>query len=149
MSQTPVYGLCDWGTSRFRLWLVNAAGKVLAERRSDDGLDVSRGRGFAATLEEHLSILAAPGSLPVIICGMAGSRQGWVEASYVSVPADLHSILSGAVRIEETQRDVRIIPGLSQEGRSANVMRGEETQLLGAILDRNLTTSVVAMPGTH
>ena len=149
MSETPAYGLCDWGTSRFRIWLVDAAGNVIAERRSDDGLDASRTRGFAATLEEHLSHLGAPESLPVIICGMAGSRQGWVEANYVGVPADLHAILSGAVKIEGIQRDVRIIPGLSQSGRSPNVMRGEETQLLGAILDSNLATGVVAMPGTH
>ena len=149
MSEAPIYGLCDWGTSRFRLWLVDAAGKIHAERRSDDGLDASRTRGFAATLNEHLAGLGAPAKLPVIICGMAGSRQGWLEANYVSVPADLHSSLSGAVMIGGLERDVRIIPGLSQTGRSPNVMRGEETQLLGAILERNLSSGVVVMPGTH
>ena len=121
----------------------------MAEKRSDDGLDASRVRGFAATLESHLAELGAPGNLPVIVCGMAGSRQGWVEANYVPVPADLSAILSGAVRIPGINRDVRIIPGLSQSGGSPNVMRGEETQLLGAILSQNLSNGIIAMPGTH
>jgi 2-dehydro-3-deoxygalactonokinase len=149
VSRLAAYGLSDWGTTRFRLWLVDGAGHFLAEKRSDDGLDVSRDKGFAATLESHLSALGAPSGLPVIICGMAGSRQGWVEANYVPVPADLGAILSGSVKIEGIARDVRIIPGLSQSGASLNVMRGEETQLLGAILERNLSSGIIAMPGTH
>ncbi len=149
MTSRPAYGLSDWGTSRFRLWLVDARGEALAEKRSDDGLDASRVRGFAATLESHLAELGAPGNLPVIVCGMAGSRQGWVEANYVPVPADLSAILSGTVRIPGINRDVRIIPGLSQSGGSPNVMRGEETQLLGAIRSQNLSDGIIAMPGTH
>ncbi|ATU95770.1 2-dehydro-3-deoxygalactonokinase [Phyllobacterium zundukense] len=149
MTSTPCYALSDWGTSRFRLWIVDNEGRVLAEKRSDDGLDTSRSRGFALTLEGHLAGLGAPAGLPVIICGMAGSRQGWIEANYVPVPADLSAILSGAVKIQGIDRDVRIIPGLAQSGTSPNVMRGEETQLLGAILDRNLSNGIIAMPGTH
>ncbi|NTS33105.1 2-dehydro-3-deoxygalactonokinase [Phyllobacterium sp. BT25] len=149
MTSAPAYGLADWGTSRFRLWLVDGTGNIIAEKRSDDGLDASRERGFGTTLEAHLAELGAPEQLPVIVCGMAGSRQGWVEANYVAVPADLNAILSGAVKITGIDRDVRIIPGLSQSGRFPNVMRGEETQLLGAMLARNITDGVVAMPGTH
>jgi 2-dehydro-3-deoxygalactonokinase len=149
VSTVPVYALSDWGTSRFRLWLVDGNGQVLVEKRSEDGLDASRARGFAATLERHLAGLGAPADLPVVICGMAGSRQGWVEANYVPVPADLQAILSGTVKIETILRDVRIIPGLSQSGTAPNVMRGEETQLLGAILTKNLSNGIIAMPGTH
>lgn len=149
MSTAPVYALSDWGTTRFRLWLVDAQGNVLQQVRADDGLDVSRVRGFNETLEGHLAALGAPANLPVIICGMAGSRQGWVEANYVPVPADLSAILSGSVKIGNIDRDVRIIPGLSQNGSSPNVMRGEETQLLGAILERKLSNGIIAMPGTH
>ncbi|MEP7453676.1 2-dehydro-3-deoxygalactonokinase [Phyllobacterium sp. SB3] len=149
MSQAPVYALSDWGTTRFRLWLVDGAGNVLGERRADDGLDVSRVRGFASVLEDHLASLGAPSNLPVVICGMAGSRQGWIEANYVQVPADLNAILSGTVKLPDMARDVRIIPGLCQSGDAPNVMRGEETQLLGAILDRNLSNGIIAMPGTH
>ncbi|MEJ1121207.1 2-dehydro-3-deoxygalactonokinase [Phyllobacterium sp. CCNWLW109] len=149
MSQVPIYALSDWGTTRFRLWLVDGAGNVLGEKRADDGLDVSRVKGFASVLEGHLASLSAPSDLPVVICGMAGSRQGWVEANYVPVPADLNAILVGAVKLPDMARDVRIIPGLCQLDDTPNVMRGEETQLLGAILDRNLSSGIIAMPGTH
>ncbi len=149
MSEMPVYALSDWGTTRFRLWLVDGSGNVLGEKRADDGLDVSRVKGFASVLEGHLASLGAPSNLPVAICGMAGSRQGWVEANYVQVPADLNAILVGAVKLPHMARDVRIIPGLCQSGDGPNVMRGEETQLLGAILDRKLSNGIIAMPGTH
>jgi 2-dehydro-3-deoxygalactonokinase len=149
VSGAPAYALSDWGTTRFRLWIVDGEGHVLGEKRSDDGLDASRAKGFASVLEQNLASLAAPDDLPVIICGMAGSRQGWLEADYVQVPADLNAILSGSVKLPGMGRDVRIIPGLCQSGDAANVMRGEETQLLGAILDRNLSNGIIAMPGTH
>ena len=132
----PVYALSDWGTSRFRLWLVDGNGQVLVEKRSEDGLDASRAAALPRRWKVILPELGAPADLPVVICGMAGSRQGWVEANYVPVPADLQAHPFGTVKIETILRDVRIIPGLSQSGTAPNVMRGEETQLLGAILTK-------------
>lgn len=149
MSGSPAYALSDWGTTRFRLWIVDETGHVLGEKRADDGLDASRAKGFASVLEGHLASLGAPSALPVVICGMAGSRQGWIEADYVAVPADLNAILSGSVKLPDMVRDVRIIPGLCQSGDAPNVMRGEETQLLGAILVQNLSNGIIVMPGTH
>ncbi|WP_420960444.1 2-dehydro-3-deoxygalactonokinase [Brucella sp. IR073] len=149
MSQAPAFAGADWGTSRFRLWLMDREGHVLAEKRADDGLDVSRAKGFANVLESHLSALGAPDELPVVICGMAGSRQGWVEAPYVDVPADPATILAAAARIPDVSRDIRIVPGLAQQGAKPNVMRGEETQLLGLVHGKPGYTGLVAMPGTH
>jgi 2-dehydro-3-deoxygalactonokinase len=145
----PAFAGADWGTSRFRLWLMDRAGHVLAEKRADDGLDASRAKGFSAVLEGHLAALGAPSDLPVVICGMAGSRQGWVEAPYVDVPADPETILAAAARIPDTRRDIRIVPGLAQQGDRPNVMRGEETQLLGLVHGKPGFTGLVAMPGTH
>ncbi|RWF12043.1 MAG: 2-dehydro-3-deoxygalactonokinase, partial [Mesorhizobium sp.] len=130
MSGAPAIAALDWGTTRLRAWLLDASGKVLAERRSDDGLITAREKGFAKVLEGHLAAMGAPQALPVIICGMAGSRQGWLEAPYVGVPAPIGAILRGAARIESERRDVRIVPGLAQRLADApDVMRGEETQL--------------------
>ena len=115
-----------------RVWLLDAAGEVLAERRSDEGLLAVPREGFAAVLEGHLGAMGAQRRLPVIICGMAGSRQGWIEAPYVATPARLDAILAGAVAVPGTRRDIRIVPGLAQrEQRTPDVMRGEETQLAG------------------
>ncbi|TIW79157.1 MAG: 2-dehydro-3-deoxygalactonokinase, partial [Mesorhizobium sp.] len=113
-SNVPAVAALDWGTTRLRAWLIDGAGKVLAERRGDDGLITAREKGFANVLESHLTAMGAPEELPVIICGMAGSRQGWLEAPYVSVPSPLGAILGGAARVPDQKRDIRIVPGLAQ-----------------------------------
>ncbi|TGW07765.1 2-dehydro-3-deoxygalactonokinase, partial [Mesorhizobium sp. M2D.F.Ca.ET.145.01.1.1] len=148
-SNVPAVAALDWGTTRLRAWLIDGAGKVLAERRGDDGLITAREKGFANVLESHLTAMGAPEELPVIICGMAGSRQGWLEAPYVSVPSPLGAILGGAARVPDQKRDIRIVPGLAQRLADApDVMRGEETQLAGAGLPAK-GRHLVCMPGTH
>jgi 2-dehydro-3-deoxygalactonokinase len=88
--------------------------------------------------------------LPVIICGMAGARQGWVEAGYVDTPAPLDAILASAVTVPGQSRDIRILPGIAQRDVNApDVMRGEETQLLGALAEDAAGEALVCMPGTH
>jgi 2-dehydro-3-deoxygalactonokinase len=142
--------IADWGTTRLRLWLLDRAGEVIAERRSDEGLLSAQPDRFSAILERHLADMGAGAELPVIICGMAGSRQGWLEAPYVTVPASLGDIFGGAVRIPGQRRDIRIVPGLAQRAADApDVMRGEETQLAGASAALSSGRRVVCMPGTH
>jgi 2-dehydro-3-deoxygalactonokinase len=149
VSDAPAVAALDWGTTRLRAWLVDRQGTVLAERRGDDGLISAREKGFAAVLDGHLAAMGAPEALPVIICGMAGSRQGWLEAPYVETPAPIGAILAGAARIPGERRDVRIVPGLAQKLADApDVMRGEETQLAGARLGGK-GRHLVCMPGTH
>lgn len=141
----------DWGTTSFRLWLMSKAGEVLGERRSHEGMTTAMQTGFRQVLASHLAALSAPAGLPVIICGMAGARQGWVEAGYVDVPADLSDVLKGAVRVEGEADDIRILPGLAQRSKETpDVMRGEETQLLGTLSTGDGTgDQLVCMPGTH
>ncbi len=154
----PAVAAVDWGTSSFRLWLLDAAGAVLAERRSGEGMLTAGAEGFGAILEKHLAAAGAPDSLPVVVCGMAGARQGWIEAPYVTLPAGLDGILAGAVPVpvqgsgqgSDRARKIRILPGLAQ--RSADepdVMRGEETQLAGVLPLFASGRHVICMPGTH
>jgi 2-dehydro-3-deoxygalactonokinase len=80
---------------------------------------------------------------------MAGSRQGWTEARYVDVPAALDTVTQNAVRVAGTARDVRILPGIAQRDVSApEVMRGEETQLLGALAP-GAARALACLPGSH
>ncbi|RJG43248.1 2-dehydro-3-deoxygalactonokinase [Mesorhizobium sp. DCY119] len=145
----PAIAAADWGTSHLRVWLLDADGNALAERRSAEGLLSVKPGGFSDVLESHLDAMGAPATLSVIICGMAGSRQGWIEAPYVFVPASIGDILAGAVAAPGTRRDVRIIPGIAQRDESApDVMRGEETQLAG-IAELSSGSHLVCMPGTH
>jgi len=148
MSQAA-YVAVDWGTSSFRLWLVDRAGKVLGERRSHEGMMAAGKLGFPTVLQSHLEAVGAAPGLPVVVCGMAGARQGWVEAGYVDTPARLASILQHAVPVPGQDRDIRILPGIAQrDPKAPDVMRGEETQLLGA-LGVDAGEAVVCMPGTH
>jgi 2-dehydro-3-deoxygalactonokinase len=145
----PFCAAVDWGTSSFRIWLIDRSGKAIAGRRSGEGMSTLTPDRYEGVLEAHLEALGAPPSMPVVICGMAGSRQGWVEAPYLDVPAKLADIAAGAVPVPRTTRDIRIVPGLAQRNPLApDVMRGEETQLLGAF-GGETGDRLACMPGTH
>ena len=144
------YAAVDWGTSSFRLWIIGEDGAVLAERRSAEGMTTAAKTGFHAVLDHHLSAVSAPAHLPIIICGMAGARQGWKEAGYIETPAALSAIAGQAIPVPDVDRDIRILPGLAQHDRQhPDVMRGEETQLLGAAGMLGGGRHLVCMPGTH
>jgi 2-dehydro-3-deoxygalactonokinase len=144
------YVAVDWGTSSFRLWLIDRAGGVLQERRSQEGMMAAAKLGFATVLQSHLDAVGAASDLPVVICGMAGARQGWVEAGYIDTPAHLALILERAVPVPAQSRDIWILPGIAQrDPRAPDVMRGEETQLLGALGVDAAGEAVVCIPGTH
>lgn len=154
----PTFAAVDWGTSSFRLWLLAGDGSVLAERRSAEGMATLTRDQYLPILRREFAGLAdctgpLPDGFPVIICGMAGAKQGWAEAGYVDVPAVPAAITSGARRVEAAGLDVRILPGLARRDRNhPDVMRGEETQLLGLMLGADGATPdrvTVVMPGTH
>lgn len=147
-NESAFYALVDWGTSSFRLWLVDATGNVLAQSRSNEGMLHASEIGFEQVLETHLNHLGASADLPVMISGMAGARQGWMEAAYVALPAPLDGLTSEAIRVPHATRDIRILPGMAQiSADAANVMRGEETQLAG--IAKTMPTGLICMPGTH
>lgn len=148
-AQDIAYVAVDWGTTSFRLWLVSKDGEVLHEARTDEGMSVAAEIGFNAVLESHLDRDGLSIRTPVVVCGMAGARQGWVEAPYVDTPASLFQIAANAVSPRDCVRDVHILPGVCQRGEGAyDVMRGEETQLLGLVLT-GIEDGIVCMPGTH
>ncbi|MFO1086868.1 MAG: 2-dehydro-3-deoxygalactonokinase [Reyranellaceae bacterium] len=137
----------DWGTSSFRGWLMSADGETLAESRGGEGMLHCIGAGFAPVLSHHLARLGAAEGTPVLICGMAGARQGWVEAPYLETPTRLDALHEGAIRVDAAS-DIRILPGIAQAcPEQPDVMRGEETQLLG-VTEPDFT-GLVCIPGTH
>jgi 2-dehydro-3-deoxygalactonokinase len=147
-SASPHFAAVDWGTSNMRVWLMAADGNVIGETRGEEGLTRVQDRNFEGVLEAKLAALGAPGDLPVVICGMAGSKQGWVEAKYIETPAALSAVTRNAVKVPHPRRDVRILPGISHNDQQApSVMRGEETQLLG--LPQHEGSQIICMPGTH
>ena len=125
MSGPAFCALADWGTSNFRLWLVDRDGNVLGERQSDEGLSAVTDRRFEAVLESHMTALGASGDIGVVAAGMVGARSGWVEAAYAETPATLGDLHAHAVS-PAAARPVYILPGLCQKTPGAfDVMRGE------------------------
>jgi 2-dehydro-3-deoxygalactonokinase len=149
----------DWGTTSLRAYLFDAAGKVLATRVSTAGImnlpvPAEEG-GFDAAFEEACGVwLAEASALPVLAAGMVGSAQGWVQAPYVETPASAQALVAGIVRVRTAGGvDVAVVPGVLEPGALPNVMRGEETQIFGALAasgdEAAPQTSLVGLPGTH
>lgn len=139
----------DWGTTSFRVWALGRQGDVLAETRNSRGMSAMKPAAYEAVLEDTLADLGIAADVPAMVCGMAGAAQGWKEAPYLDIPADLNAIAEAALRVPSGGRDLRILPGLAKRGvGAADVMRGEETILLGAVSQHGLT-GTACLPGTH
>lgn len=135
----------DWGTTNRRAYLLEADGRHGAEFEDGLGVLAVAARGFpdaVAQIRERL------GPKPLLMAGMIGSNRGWVEAPYVPCPAGIAELASGLAWPAE---DVAIVPGVSfAEGKRADVMRGEEVQLLGAFAAGLIPGDcLVCHPGTH
>lgn len=143
----------DWGTSNLRAWGLDGDGGIVFENASPKGMGKLQREEFPAALSEVLDgvVSAKDGPLDVLICGMAGARQGWLEAPYLEAPTDLRGLFAGAVRpaMPDNRLAPAILPGVCQKNGNDNVMRGEETQLLGLASLRPDFSGVVCMPGTH
>lgn len=140
----------DWGTSHLRLWLMDDQNKILQHITSDRGMGSLRPDQFEATLVDLVGeVLPAQGRIPVICCGMAGSRQGWSEAPYGKVPCAPPSIDQATrVKTDDPRLQVFILPGIKQLP-AADVMRGEETQIAGFLAGSPDFDGVICLPGTH
>ena len=139
----------DWGTSNVRARLVDGAGAVLAEARSDDGIAKLAAGAHEAAFQR---LVAAWPEVPAIMAGMIGSRQGWREAAYLPCPAATGALADAIVRFRSASgRPIAIVPGvmLRSSSRDGDVMRGEETQIVGLLDGESGFEGVAVMPGTH
>jgi 2-dehydro-3-deoxygalactonokinase len=138
----------DWGTTSLRAYWLSDAGKIRETRVRPWGIRHLPSGGFDAALND---IIEGWPKLPHLACGMVGSRNGWLEVPYLDLPADT-SQLGSAIRSVRANDglDVHIVPGL-RNPHGPDVMRGEETQLLGALaLQPALAPhSTWILPGTH
>ncbi|WP_080970973.1 2-dehydro-3-deoxygalactonokinase [Burkholderia cepacia] len=152
----------DWGTTSLRAYLMADALTVLDERAEPKGVMQIGGAGVAiadacdAAFEDVCGAwLDVWPALPVVAAGMVGSAQGWREAPYADVPIDAER-LGASLQAVRARRGatVHIVPGLIQRGELANVMRGEETQIVGALhasgtVHASASPRWIGLPGTH
>jgi 2-dehydro-3-deoxygalactonokinase len=130
---TSAFIALDWGTTSFRAYLVGTDGLVLDTREDAGGILSITDGAFEAAFERHLSGWDA--SLPVLASGMITSRQGWIEVPYAATPAGLSELAAAVRRIRTLSgREITFVPGVAYRNESGvpDVIRGEETQILGA-----------------
>ena len=149
---TPAIIGLDWGTSSLRAYLYGGDGTVLDRRARPWGIQhlpeggyAAAFRGIAGDWRDQYS------AFPVLAAGMVGSRQGWREVPYVVCPADPATIAAGIIAFDTECGVLHVVPGISQAGDAPDVMRGEETQIVGAIVREPglATESLFVLPGTH
>ena len=145
----------DWGTSSFRAFLTTRDGRVLDAQDSASGiLSVSDGDFRSVLTAAVAPWLNVHGPLPVLMSGMIGSLQGWHEAPYVPSPARLSDLAAALAIVPDHvggAAGVAIVPGVVARDAAAapDVMRGEETQIFGALERLGLTSGTFVLPGTH
>ncbi|HEY8565130.1 MAG TPA: 2-dehydro-3-deoxygalactonokinase [Beijerinckiaceae bacterium] len=140
--------LADWGTTRFRAYRVEN-GAIRDRLSSEEGVSALKAGEHAGVFRRQAGAwLEAEPDAPVILVGMVGSREGWREAPYARCPAGPAEIAAATIPVDlGGGREARIVPGLLAEPApgAADVMRGEETLVLGA----GVTDGLVCLPGTH
>ncbi len=153
VSSAPARVLGDWGSSRLRAFLERDG--VLTERRVGPGM----GQLHPGSAEEALAQVLAPWRTQcrierIVLCGMIGSRGGLIEVPYVRAPATAAQWGARALTVRLGDDTLSILAGIqAQNFRDvADVMRGEETQIFGALaLDPSLAAGrqIMVLPGTH
>jgi 2-dehydro-3-deoxygalactonokinase len=145
MRWTEGFIAVDWGTTNRRAYRLDGSGHCVEEFDDDKGALAVSGGGFPAAIAEIRERL---GDYPLLLAGMIGSNRGWQDAGYVSAPAGIDELVAALVWPGDREA---IVPGVSYlKNDRADVMRGEEVQLLGGaaagLIDPD---GLVCHPGTH
>ncbi len=152
MNTAPVPALLgiDWGTSNRRAWWLGESGEVLAEMADDQGLLAISGDFVASLAALRAAGPAQVASTPIVMAGMVGSASGWREVPYLDAATPLADISHHLAPLPEAGPRAFIVPGLCFTGADGrvDVMRGEETQLLGA-QKLGQGDGWFVLPGTH
>jgi 2-dehydro-3-deoxygalactonokinase len=142
----------DWGTSSFRALLASETGEVLDSVETNRGiLKVAAGE-HERVLAEAVGAWREQSGAPIVMSGMIGARQGWVEAPYAACPAGLREVASAMSTIPtKALGPILVVPGLSviDSHGAPDVIRGEETQIFGALAASGANEGLFVLPGTH
>jgi len=141
----------DWGTSSLRVYLLDSRGTILDQLASASGILSVEGGRFAGALEAVAGDWLGAGETQIVMSGMIGSRQGWLEVPYAACPAGLDEIAAGMRKVAWNRAEVWIAPGITcrDEAGVPDVIRGEETQILGSLDRLGAGRHTICLPGTH
>jgi 2-dehydro-3-deoxygalactonokinase len=140
------YLAIDWGTTNRRIYLMDPTGQALETERDGRGVLTLSADDYPMEIDR---LRARFGAIPIVAAGMVGSTRGWRDTPYVAAPAGIEALARAAMRMPAA--GMAIVPGVSivAPGR-ADVMRGEEVQVLGAVRAGLAPSDArFCQPGTH
>jgi len=141
-----------WGGKGLSAWLLTTEGDVLDQIRSEAGLSSVTNREFGSALRSVCApwLQQHPG-LPFVLSGMVGARGGWLEIAYAECPLSLTALAAAAGHVRAGASGVTLLPGAicRRPDGHADVMRGEELQILGIAASEGISDAVISIPGTH
>jgi 2-dehydro-3-deoxygalactonokinase len=142
--------VADWGTTNLRVYACDDHGAILGRVESPQGIKSLSGGGYPAALARAIALLEGDAGGPVFVCGMASSRNGWIETPYCTTPLALEGLAAKLVPLPDPFEGY-ILPGASTRlpDGTRDVMRGEEIQIFGATAQLGLCDGVLCLPGTH
>ena len=140
----------DWGSSSLRAYRLDAAGGILEQRRSDQGVLLCNGE-FTAVL---LKLIEGWEDPVILLAGMIGSRSGWREMPYLDCPVGVQELATALEPMQISElpgRTLWFVPGVADQSSASvpDVVRGEETQVCGLLDALQQGSHVVCLPGTH
>lgn len=142
----------DWGTSNLRIWGIDHRGQVIDTINNGKGmasLIPSEFEPYLISLIESWLPKEGNAKCPIIICGMAGAKNGWKEAAYLKAPCPpINKKKIIQVETDDQRISVSIVPGIMQTS-PPDVMRGEETQIAGYLSKNPDFDGIICLPGTH
>lgn len=143
---TALIGL-DWGSTQLRAYLYDGQGQVLEKRTFSHGIRHLPEGGFAAAFAQAVGHWP---EVPVLACGMVGSRNGWLEVPYLDTPTSVDRLAGALSALDASGRTLHLVPGLRDPARP-DVMRGEETQVAGVVAQSPEVArhGCLLLPGTH
>jgi len=141
----------DWGTTSFRAYRLDEGGRIIDWRSAPAGILTIENGKFATVLEQQAGEWIDAGETQVVMSGMIGSRQGWMEVPYADCPAGLDEIAAGMRSVAWSRGEAWIAPGVAchEETGVPDVIRGEETQILGCLDRLGSGRHTICLPGTH
>lgn len=142
----------DWGSTSFRAYRFDVGGNLVDSISSAQGIKqaqelegTARTAWFETTLFEAVGKWLEP-EAPVLLSGMITSRNGWHESPYLECPVKLSSLLTESISLQCRGHDFQFLPGVAMTAADADVMRGEELQLIGHAPEEG---RLFVLPGTH
>jgi 2-dehydro-3-deoxygalactonokinase len=152
MTRASLIGI-DWGTSSFRAWAMTADGEVQDAVEKASGILTVPNGDFDTAFEEALHPwLAVDPGIPIIASGMITSRNGWCETAYLPLPVRIENLAAALTPLVTAKgRTIHFVAGVAHNPQCGvpDVMRGEETELVGHIAANDSGEGAFVLPGTH